>query len=71
MRETRKKIAGLKESNRETYDQVLEKLLALIPNEDDEGIFSDSFKAGMLNAKVEIRTGKTISHKKLKEQLGL
>ena len=69
--ETRKKLSQLKESDRETYDVLLNKLLELIPGKDEEGDYSRSFRVGLLNAKIDLKHGKTISHEKAKKLLGL
>ncbi len=68
---TREKLAELKSGPRETYDELLNKLLALVPTEDDEGEFLDEFRVGLLNARLETLQGKTVSHKRAKELLGL
>jgi len=69
--ETRSRLSDLKQSPRETYDEVLHKLLALVPTGDDEGEYSQAFRVGLLNARLEVRMGRTISHEQLKRRLGL
>ena len=70
-RATRERLARLKSSSRETYDELLNKLLALVPEGDEEGKYQDAFRLGLLQAKIEVREGRTISHADLKRQLGL
>lgn len=69
--ETRARLAELKQSPRETYDEVLNKLLALVPNGDDEGRYSAAFRVGLLNARLDIRSGRTVGNEQLKQRLGL
>ncbi|MFQ5405923.1 MAG: hypothetical protein ACE5DI_02075 [Candidatus Micrarchaeia archaeon] len=68
---TRKKLALLKGGSRETYDEVLNKLLELIPTRDDEGEYTNEFRMGLLNARLDLKRGNTISHAELKKRLGL
>jgi len=68
--EIRERLAKLKES-RETYDDILNKLLQLIPEGDDEGKYTEEFRIGLLNAGLDIKHGKTISHAELKKKLGV
>ncbi len=69
--ETRMRIAQLKSSERETYDQILNKLLQLVPEGDDEGAYTEEFRIGILNAKLDLKHGRVISHEALKRKLGL
>ena len=68
---TRQELAALKSSPRETYDELLNKLMALIPKGDDEGVYSDSFRIGLLNARLDLRAGRVIPHEQVKRRLGL
>jgi hypothetical protein len=68
---TRIKLASLKSSERETYDQILNKLMQLVPEGDDEGKYAEDFRIGLLNAKLDLRHGRAISHADLKRKLGL
>jgi hypothetical protein len=69
--ETRERLAGLKQSPRETYDELLNKLLDLIPTGDDEGIYRAAFRVGLLNARLDIRASRTVGHDELKRRLNL
>ena len=69
--ETREKLAHLKQSERETYDEVLNKLLELMPSGDEEGTYTNEFRVGLLNARLELKKGSTISHETVKQGLGL
>jgi hypothetical protein len=68
--ETRGRLAQLKQSPRETYDELLNKLLDLIPSGDEEGTYRDAFRVGLLNARLDIRAGRTVGHEELKHRLG-
>lgn len=69
--ETRDKLARLKASPRETYDEILKKLLALVPEGDEEGPYTQSFRVGLLNARLDIKEGRVIEHERVKKRLGL
>jgi hypothetical protein len=68
---TRERLAALKSSRRETYDELLNKLLALVPGGDDEGQYTDGFRVGLLNARLDIRAGRVLGHEQVKKRLGL
>ena len=68
---TRQELAALKSAPRETYDELLNKLMALIPKGDDEGVYADSFRIGLRNARLDLRAGRAIPHEQLKRRLGL
>ncbi len=70
-RATRDKLARLKSHPRETYDELLNKLLALIPEGDEEGVYAHAFRMGLLNARLDIREGRLTDHGDLKRRLGL
>ncbi|MGA8536020.1 MAG: hypothetical protein WB789_01340 [Thermoplasmata archaeon] len=68
---TRERLAALKSSPRETYDELLNKLLSLVPQGDDEGTYTDAFRMGLLNARLDIRSGRVTEHEQIKKRLGL
>ncbi|HLC38030.1 MAG TPA: hypothetical protein VJI71_01100 [Candidatus Norongarragalinales archaeon] len=68
---TREKLASLKGSSRETYDVILNKLLELVPQGDEEGIYAREFRLGLLDARLDIKRGRLISHEEVKKRLGL
>ena len=70
-RSTREKLARLKSHPRETYDELLNKLLALIPEGDDEGTYTHAFRMGLLNARLDIKEGRVATHGNVKRRLGL
>ncbi len=68
---TRDRLALLKSDSRETYDDLLRKLMELIPEGDEEGQFTEAFRVGLLNARLDVRRGRLTDHAKVKKQLGL
>ena len=68
---TRMRLAQLKSGERETYDNVLNKLLQLVPEGDEEGKYTEDFRIGLLNAKLDLKHGRVIPHEDLKRKLGL
>ncbi len=69
--ETREKLARLKAGTRESYDDLLNRLLALVPEGDDEGRYTEAFRVGLLNARLDVKEGRVTDHAKVKRQLGL
>ena len=67
---TRQRLSALKGSPRETYDELLNKLISLVPAGDDEGLYSDSFRIGLLSARMDIREGRLTEHEVVKKRLG-
>lgn len=68
--ETREKLSRLK-TNRETYDELLESLLELVPAKDDEGEYTEEFKASLLRSLRDIKQGKVYSMQEIKKMLGI
>jgi hypothetical protein len=68
---TRERLAALKSSPRESYDELLIKLLSLVSAADQEGTYTDVFRIGLLKACLDVRTGRTIDHNELKKRVGL
>jgi hypothetical protein len=68
---TRKKLAELKEYPRETYDELLNKLLDLVPAGDEEGRYRPEFRASLLRGLLEVRKGRVHSTKEVRERLGV
>jgi len=67
---TRERLAALKTSPRETYDELLNRLMSLVPPGDEEGIYTDSFRMGLLAARLDIRGGRLTDHGDVKKRLG-
>ncbi|MHB8606503.1 MAG: hypothetical protein ACYDCK_14765 [Thermoplasmatota archaeon] len=68
---TRRKLAKLKAASGHTYDELLMKLLALVPEGDDEGQYTDAFRWSLLEAHLDIKAGRLVPHDRIKRELGL
>src|SRR5437773_11430089 len=68
---TRKKLARLKAPANETYDDLLNELMALVPQGDDEGLYTPAFRRKLLRARQAIKEGHVISYQEVKRRLGL
>ncbi|HKZ49340.1 MAG TPA: hypothetical protein VJ397_11225 [Thermoplasmata archaeon] len=68
---TRDRLARLKADSRDTYDEVLNKLLSLVPSGDDEGRYTEAFRLGLLQARLDVREGRLTDHERVKRSLGL
>ncbi|HEV8359396.1 MAG TPA: hypothetical protein VGR28_02965 [Candidatus Thermoplasmatota archaeon] len=68
---TRQRLARLKSNPRETYDELLNKLMALIPEGDEEGTYADAFRASLLSARLDTAAGRTKPLEHVKRDLGL
>ncbi|HUR25714.1 MAG TPA: hypothetical protein VM327_06860 [Candidatus Thermoplasmatota archaeon] len=66
---TRDRLARLKGT--ETYDGLLNKLLALVPEGDEEGQYTDSFRMGLLQAKLDVKEGRVVPNDVVRRRLGL
>lgn len=69
--QTRERLARLRANPRETYDDVLSRLLSLVPEGDDEGLYLQAFRVGLLDAMLDIREGRLVDHAQVKRRLGL
>ena len=69
--QTKDLLAKLKATSRETYDEVLNKLLTLVPDRDEEGIFTQAFRVGLLQSRLDIRKGRVVTHDQVRRRLGL
>lgn len=70
-KDTRERLARLKASPRETYEEVLHRLLSLVPEGDDEGLYTQAFRVGLLDAMLDVREGRLVDHNQVKRRLGL
>jgi hypothetical protein len=68
---TRERLSHLKASPHETYDEVLNRLLSLLPQGDDEGPYTDAFKIGLLIAKCDLKSGNLVDHSEVRKRVGL
>ncbi|MBS3070060.1 hypothetical protein J4220_00960 [Candidatus Micrarchaeota archaeon] len=68
---TKEKLALLKGSPRETYDELLNKLLELVPEGDEEGKYKRDFRIGLLEARLDLKHGRVFTGNEVKKRLGL
>ena len=68
---TRERLARLKSRPRDTYEEVLNRLLSLVPEGDDEGLYTQAFRVGLLDAMLDVREGRLVDHDRVKRRLGL
>jgi len=58
----RKMLMQLKSNERQTYNELLNELLSmlfdLVPSWDDEGKYTDEFRASLLRSLMDIRRGR-------------
>lgn len=69
--ETRAKLSKFKEYTRETYDEVLNKLMSIAELARDEGRLGDEALEDIAEAKRQYASGKTFSTKEVLEKLGV
>ena len=69
--ETTERLIRLGSSSRETYGELLVKLLDLIPEGDEEGRYTEGFRLGLLNARLDIEEGRLTDQGVVKKRLGL
>jgi len=70
-KKTRERLAQLKSTPRETYDELLNNLMELIPEGDDEGKYTPGFRAGLLRARLDSIHGRVSGMKDVKKRLGI
>ena len=69
--ETREKLAKLKTCVRGTYDEVLNALLELVPSGDEEGEYTEEFKASLIRSLADIKHGRVHSITDVRKKLGI
>lgn len=69
--ETRERLAKLKTYVRGTYDEVLNTLLDLVPSGDEEGEYTEEFKASLLRSLADIKHGRVHSIADVRKKLGI
>ena len=68
---TRERLAGMRSYGRETYDEILNTLMELVPSGDDEGKYTPEFRASLLRGLTDIRNGRAHSTEDVRKILGL
>lgn len=70
-KETKGRLAKLKSITKETYDELLTALMDIVPSGDDEGAYSEEFKASLLRAILDAKYGRIYSLQEIKARLGV
>ena len=68
---TREKLNKLKPYKRATYDEIIDLLIDLIPEGDEEGKYTEEFRASLLKGLLDIKSGRTYATSEVKKQLGI
>ncbi|MDE1762359.1 MAG: hypothetical protein KGH78_04175 [Candidatus Micrarchaeota archaeon] len=68
---TRERLNRLKLYKRATYDEIIDALMDLIPEGDDEGKYTEEFRASLLRGLLDIKGGRTYSSAEVRKKLGL
>ena len=61
----------LKPYKRATYDEIIDALMNLIPEGDDEGAYTEDFRASLLRGLLDIKSGRTYTTDQVKKLLGV
>ncbi len=70
-KETKERLSGMKEYAKESYDEVINKLITLVNLMKEEGKLNDRTLKDIEVAREQIKQGKGISTKQLLSDLGL
>lgn len=70
-RSTREKLNGLRAYKRMTYDELLNALMSLIPEGDEEGVYTEDFRTSLLRSLLDVKQKKTHTAEEVKRQLGI
>jgi DNA-binding TFAR19-related protein (PDSD5 family) len=68
---TREKLNRLRIYKRATYDEIINALMGLIPEGDEEGKYTEEFRASLLRSMLDIRHGVTYGSAEVRAKLGL
>ncbi|HUC39093.1 MAG TPA: hypothetical protein VL944_03105 [Candidatus Acidoferrum sp.] len=68
---TRLRLQKFKVGSRETYDEIINALMDLIPTGDDEGEYTPEFRNSILRGLLDIKRGRVYSLEQVQKRLGL
>jgi len=68
---TRERLNKLKFYKRATYDEIIGALIDLIPLGDEEGDYTEEFRASLLRSLLDIRNRRTYGAADVRKSLGL
>ena len=69
--ETRKRLTKFKEYTRETYDEILNKLMTVVERLKSEGELTEGTKKAIEEGRKDIKSGRKYSTKELLRSLGV
>ncbi|MFH1307155.1 MAG: hypothetical protein ABIH83_05900 [Candidatus Micrarchaeota archaeon] len=58
-KETRVKLSKLRKYSRQTYDEIINSLLDLVPDGDGEGKYKHSFRTSIIKGMSDVKKGRT------------
>ena len=61
----------LRAHKRMTYDELLNALMSLIPEGDEEGVYTEDFRASLLRGLLDVKEKRTHTTEQVKKQLGI
>ena len=70
-RATREKLNSLRARKRMTYDELLNALMSLVPKGDEEGMYSEEFRASLLRSLLNVKDKKMHSSEEVMKKLGI
>ena len=70
-KQTRDKLNSLRVYRRVTYDEVIDALTSPIPSGDEEGDYTDEFRASLLRSLIDMKNGNAYSSSEAKARLGV
>jgi DNA-binding TFAR19-related protein (PDSD5 family) len=70
-KETKERLETMKEYAKESYDEVINKLITIVKVMKDEGKLSEDTLKDIREAREQVKKGKTMSTKELMVKLGL
>ena len=68
---TRKRLARMKNATHETYEELINRLMDLVPSGDDEGKYTEEFRASLLRSLSDLKHGRKYSLGEVEDALGL
>ena len=68
---TRLRLQKYRFGKRETYDELLNSLMDLVPSGDDEGEYTEEFKNSIIRGMLDIKHGRAYTLEQVERKLGL
>lgn len=70
-KQTRMRLQRFRIGKRETYDEILNALMDLVPVGDDEGEYSEEFKNSIIRGMLDVKRGRVYTLEQVEKKLGL